>query len=162
MTEKLSHDSRAVANAVLEYAKTKALSLTPMQVIKLVYLCHGWSLALHPSAMVENEPQAWQYGPVYPPVYKAFKHFGSNPVTDRARNKETGDAYEALLDSDQQSLLRDVVDAYGKLGAFQLSNLMHQDGTPWHKSYTASPYSRIPEASMKEHFLRLYNERTNA
>lgn len=161
MTELPRHDARGVANAILDYATTKGLALTPMQVIKLVYLCHGWSLALQSESMVDNQPQAWQYGPVYPHIYKSFKRFGSNPITDRARNKETGFPYEAVLTDDQRKLMHDVVDGYGHLKAFQLSNLMHQSGTPWDISYAAGAYSPISDDLMKSHFEKLYRDRAD-
>ena len=160
MTTPPRHDARGVANAILDYAATKDIALTPMQVIKLVYLCHGWSLALHDGPMIDNQPQAWQYGPVYPHIYKAFKQFGSRPISGRARSRETGFPYEAKLTDDQRKLMHEVVDGYGHLKAFQLSNLTHQVGTPWQISYNAGAYSQISDELMKAHFEKLYDVRS--
>ena len=52
-----------------------------MQVIKLVYIAHGWHLAIYDVPLVDDYVQAWQYGPVIPPLYYAFKRFGSGPIT---------------------------------------------------------------------------------
>src|SRR5437870_2146380 len=41
------HDSRTVANHFLRLAREKGDFLTPMQVLKLVYIAHGWMLGLY-------------------------------------------------------------------------------------------------------------------
>ena len=146
-------DARAVANAILAKATARGQSLTLMQLIKLVYLAHGWSLSILNRPLVKSEVQAWQYGPVYPEVYSAFKRFGSGAITLPAVSKSTGATYEASLDKDDEELLDAVLDAYGELHAFQLSNMLHRPGTPWTKVfYESGPYSVIPNPLIKEHY----------
>ena len=40
------YDSRNVANLLLEWAEDDERAFIPAQVVKLVYLCHGWTLGL--------------------------------------------------------------------------------------------------------------------
>lgn len=154
------YDSRAVANSILHYANETGKKLTPMQLIKLVYVANGWALALLNRPLISEQIQAWQYGPVIPNVYRAFNHFGSAPVTSYATDMFSRLEYTAKLDDDETRLIKSVVDAYGHIHAFQLSNIMHQPGTPWTKTYNESgPYSEIPPELIKEHFLELKSHR---
>jgi uncharacterized phage-associated protein len=154
------YDSRAVANAILHYADETGKRLTPMQLIKLVYLANAWSLALLGHKLINEDVQAWQYGPVIPTVYRAFNRFGSAPVTGFARDPFTDLEYTADLDKDELKVVRAVVDSYGHMHAFQLSAKMHEADTPWSKTYNEKgPYSVISPALIKEHFLELKSQR---
>ena len=55
-------------------------AITPMQLIKLVYIAHGYMLGKHGRPLLDEAVQAWQYGPVVPSVYQAVKSFQSAPV----------------------------------------------------------------------------------
>ncbi len=148
-----AHDARAVANEFLAIAKERGKKLTLMQLIKLVYLAQGWSLALRDRSLVEGNAQAWQYGPVYPEIYSAFKKFGSAPITQPAQSRQSGAVYAEEFDREEFDLLEAVFNAYGDMHAFQLSNMMHKPGTPWTITFDASgPYSEIRDELIKEHF----------
>ena len=55
-------------------------NITPMKLVKLVYIAHGWHLGITNNALIDENPEAWKYGPVIPRVYHTFKKFGKNPV----------------------------------------------------------------------------------
>lgn len=154
------HDARAVANAILAEAKKRGKSLTLMQLIKLVYLSHGWSWALLGRPMVKSSVQAWQYGPVYPEVYSAFKEYGSNPIAGPARARLTGVVYSEVFDQDDMDVIDAVLDGYGDLHAFQLSNMMHRPGTPWSVTFDkGGAYSEIDEREIRQHYEGLRDAR---
>jgi uncharacterized phage-associated protein len=154
------YDACAVANAILHYANDAGKKLTPMQLIKLVYLANAWSLALLNRPLINEDVQAWQYGPVIPTVYRAFNRFGSATITDFARHMFTGTELQADLDADEAKVVHAVVNSYGNMHAFQLSAKMHEPGTPWTKTYNEKgPYSVIPTSLIKEHFIELKSKR---
>lgn len=161
-TQQSGYDSRAVANAVLLKAREmyNGDKLTAMQLIKLVYLVHGWSLALRGNPIVGNRPQAWQFGPVYPHIYKQVKGKGKNPITDVLRGPN-GEVYYPHGISPQEELLIDhVLQSYGKKSAFALSSITHESDTPW--DYTQKNlglYQEIPEDEMMSHFSELVKNR---
>lgn len=147
-----SHDPRAIANKILDIREAQGEPLTVMQLIKLVYMSDGWTMAALDRPLSSEPPQAWQYGPVYPKVYRAFRRFGANPVTDKATLAGTDIAISETFSEDEDRLINAVVKAYGKLSAYQLSNLTHQPNTPWSKAYASGAYSQISAAEMKRHF----------
>ena len=123
------HDSRVVANRFLELAAAANDTLTPMQLLKLVYIAHGWMLGLHGRPLVRDEIQAWQYGPVIPRLYNAIRQYRSNPVEGPvAASRED-------LDADELSIIKQTFEGYGDMSGPALSRLTHAPNTPWHVSY---------------------------
>lgn len=156
-----SHDARAIANVMLDRASERQMPLTLMQLLKLLYFAHGWSLAFHERPLIFNAPQAWQHGPVYPRVYKELSGIGSDVIRKRIVERGTGNVlYPDHLSDGQSQLIDDVLQSYGDRHAFRLSNITHQSGTPW--EYTINNigvYKDIPEDLMRSHFLQLRAER---
>jgi uncharacterized phage-associated protein len=160
LTRDGAHDPRAIANKILEICKADGRSVTLMQLIKLVYLADGWSMALRDAPLSKLPPQAWQYGPVYPTVYKAFKRFGTRPVTEAAADNASGIEIVEEFSTDELALIRQVVDSYGKFHAFRLSEIMHQPGTPWTTTVEKSGnYAEIPIDVIANHFRSLRETR---
>ena len=152
MTRADAHDSRSIANRILGIRMDENKPLTVMQLIKLVYIADGWAVSLLGRPLAKTDPQAWQYGPVYPELYRAFRRFGPNPVTAPATIAGTDVAYAEEFAEDEIDVIRSVVESYGKLSAYQLSDLTHQPGTPWSAAYANGVYSPISIAQIKAHF----------
>jgi len=161
MTEEKSQDARAVANYVLDEAlKRDIIDITPMKLLKLVFLAHGWSYAFGTVPLVSQQPQAWQYGPVYPEIYDAIRKYGSAIVTGRIENEETELPYEANLSAGQIDVIDKVLRTYGKRAAFDLSTITHRKDSPWYKAMNSSGvYSIIPAEIMKAYYQNLARER---
>lgn len=103
----------------------KGMGTTPMHVLKLVYLCHGWMLGRNKRALVYEQVEAWKYGPVIPSVYHTYKCFGGSQIEDAPVNRK----WE--FDGAQRRTIEFVHEVYGDLSAVQLSALTHRPGTPW-------------------------------
>lgn len=159
MNRDSAHDPRAIANKVLDIRAETGEPLSLMQLIKLVYIADGWSLALLGKPLSSEKPQAWQYGPVYRTVYNAFSGIGARPVSSRALVQGTDIPMTEAFDENEDKLLRMVVRGYGKLSAFALSNLTHEKGTPWSKARDRGLYHDIDENEMLSHFNSLKEKR---
>ena len=101
-----------------------------MHVIKLVYLCHGWTLGLKDEPLIAEAVEAWRHGPVVPSTYHTYKAFGGNPITAVPQEQDE-------MCAPQEQLIEAVLDAYKDYSALQLSNITHQPGTPWYETYHA-------------------------
>lgn len=150
----------AVANAVIEEARQQGKTLTIMQLLKLVYIAHGWSLGLLSKPLVSEEPEAWQHGPVFPAIYREFRRFGSQPITGPVSGP-FGSIPHADLSDEQHMIVRSVVQSYGDMHAFALSRMTHQSDTPWNKVYQdgRGASDDIPNAIIAEHYRKLADER---
>ncbi len=148
----MSHDARAVANVMIEKGKKDGNPLTPLQIIKLTYLCQAWMLAMFDREMFRQEIQAWEHGPVIPDVYHSVKRYGAKPVKRRI-----GYVSPENFDNEEMHILNEVYDAYGHWTGFQLSAHTHQPGTPWYETKRKQPLGRsevIPRDVIQEHYVR--------
>ncbi len=153
------YDVLTVADAILKIAKAKGQSLTPMQLMKLVYIAHGWSLGLRNIDLFRNRIEAWQYGPVMPDLYHATKRFGRDPIPLSL----VGDENKIFVSPDDANFLRDVFDKYGHLNGIQLSYLTHQSGTPWDSVYRPGVSQiGIPDDLIRSHYRELGASRRTA
>lgn len=127
-------DSRSIANEFLQLASEEQVGdMTPMKLIKLVYIAHGWHLGLTDGQALINEmTEAWKYGPVVPDVYDEVKHYGSQPVT--VLISQSGKDC-TLNDEAIKPFLKSVWDRYKTCSGIKLSAMTHQPGTPWYTTW---------------------------
>jgi len=150
------YDVLSVADAILRIAKEKGKQLTPMQLVKLTYIAHGWSLALRGRDLFRNRIEAWKYGPVIPDLYQATKQYGRNPMPLEL----IGGADDFPVNADDKQFLEEIFEAYGNLDGIKLSYLTHQAGTPWTEAYVPGLNAEITDERITEHYRSLLSERT--
>jgi uncharacterized phage-associated protein len=155
----------AVANYFLGKSFETGEPVTPMKLVKLVYLAHGWHLGLTGQPLLAEPVQAWQYGPVVKSVYHEFKKFGGEPITDMAAfsNGFGQPHYYQVTNADEVPFLEHVWDVYRNYNALQLSALTHQPGTPWEQVWNerggnGQKQLIIPNELIRRH----YEEKINA
>lgn len=145
------YDAATIANRFIELARAQGRRLTPMQLIKLSYIAHGFSLAIHKRPLLDETVEAWRYGPVVPSLYRRLKKFGSNAVTEPVPPPMFG-GREELADEDRQ-LLDLVYEKYGRFSGVQLSHLTHKPGTPWAEAYVPGEYGLdIDDSVIRTHY----------
>ena len=140
------YDARQIANWFVTRAQRDGKPLSIMSLLKLTYIAHGWHLEMHGTPLFVNRIEAWQYGPVIPDVYNAFRRQGidvNKPVQAPQWNVKQED----------ESLLEDVYRIYGALSPFQLSDLTHVPGGPWDiATKTGGNYAPIPNDLIRQHY----------
>lgn len=151
------NDVLTVADALLKIAKRHGKGLTPMQLMKLTYLAHGWSLAIRSRGLFRNKIEAWQYGPIIPDLYHATRSHGLNPIPLEIINEN--DIHQIQVSDDDRSFLSSVFDKYGHLDGVSLSYLTSQSGSPWDQIYRlGAPDIVIPDDLISQH----YSERAHS
>lgn len=148
-------DSKIVANNFLQLARNNNDSLTPMQVLKLVYIAHGWMLGLYGRPLIRDEVQAWQYGPVIPNLYNALRDYRGQSVT-----KDIPYVGSEGMDPQQENIVKQIYDIYGQKTGAALSRLTHAQGTPWDLTYEPGVFGcTIPTDIIEDHYSRLAEKR---
>lgn len=148
------HDARSVADELLRQAKDMGKDLTPLQVVKLVYLCQGWMLAIYDRPMFRQNVEAWKYGPVIRDVYDSVKYFGNDPVT-----YVLNAPYEKFEEEEKDVMARVLV-TYGHRHGLELSRLTHLPGSPWHQTYKNYMKGQIiPLEVIKDFYREKYAQR---
>lgn len=127
------HSALSIANYLLSMARTYSECLTPMQLIKLVYLCHGWTLGLLKHPLIVEDVEAWKYGPVIRDLYHSLKQYKNNPISGPLCEVDT----DVGLRGEEEALVQAVYKRYGHLSGPQLSALTHKKGSPWEKTWEA-------------------------
>lgn len=148
--------TKAVFNYFFMKAEEENLLLTSMKAIKLVYIAHGYHLAINDAPLIDDEVQAWKFGAVIPSLYQELKIYGKHPIKapilKDSANVDQLDLYmytkniikEMIRENDivseefsdkQIELLDSVWDAYKSRTAFELSESIHKPGTPWFKMW---------------------------
>ena len=122
--------SLAVANFFVGKSLSTGKELTPMKVVKLVYISHGWYLALKKEPLLSEAVEAWKYGPVVRNVYDSFKKFGNSRITEFAFDLDIM-TYPKISNENTNAFLNKIWDVYGHFTGIQLSALTHQENTPW-------------------------------
>lgn len=147
------HDSRFVANRFLELADRANDTLSPMQLLKLVYIAHGWMLGLHGRPLIRDEVHAWQYGPVIPRLYNVTRKFKSQPVQGPLP------AAAEELTADESAVVDRVYALYGNLTGPALSRITHAVGTPWEVTYRPGEFGMvISNDIIEDHYRKLSRE----
>ena len=145
----MSHDARAVANAMIMKGVEDGKPLTPLQIIKLTYLCQAWMLAMYGRPIFRQKVKAWQHGPVISQVYHSVKHYGKNPVHTTLNVKP------AIFSQKERHIIDEVYRVYGNFSGLQLSSLTHVDGSPWDqvtREYSFRNNQEISHSLMEQYY----------
>lgn len=144
----MKYNPVTVANYFIQ-EKGKLGKLTPMKLIKLTYLAYSWYLALNNGnqTLINEKPQAWDYGPVFPSLYDSLKRFGRTEI-DSILPYEN----EEVIESVDAEFLNKIWSLYGKYNGVQLSAMTHSEGTPWRKVYKRGCNSIIPDDDILAHY----------
>lgn len=146
------NSSVIVANRFLDLAKAKGDQLTPMQLLKLVYIAHGWMLGLYGRPLINDKIEAWQYGPVIPALYQHVRKYKGAAVTKNINALFENDD----LDEQEADIISQVYNAYGQKTAMHLSRITHARGTPWELVYEPGSFGmNIPTDIIEDHYKKL-------
>ncbi len=149
---------KTVANSFLQADfRDGVATISPMKMQKLVYVAHGWNLAINDEPLIAESFEAWPYGPVEEDLYHIFKQYRNNPITDYAKSW-AGSEEKAFVVSRKNTAFYEIFDRvkqkYGHFTALQLSALTHQPGTPWSLT-RANGLPVIPNDMIRDHFREL-------
>lgn len=154
----MSRSPQAIANYFLDRADAEGVQITPLKLVKMVYIAYGWFLALTNERPFNEPIEAWQHGPVVPSIYHEFKKFGRQPISQRATDFDL-DTLEGFVpridDSDKVAnlILDKVWAAYRNFSAWALRNKTHEVGTPWSKVYRPDKHGvPLRDNDIREHY----------
>jgi uncharacterized phage-associated protein len=125
-------DPRAVCNLMLDEAGGP---ITNLALQKLLYFAHGLYRIETGSPLITGYFEAWQFGPVHPTAYNAFKRAGNKPISFRAerQNPLTGETLPIPEPTDPtiKERIRRVMALYAGMTPGQLVEISHAVGAPW-------------------------------
>lgn len=170
-TPRNGYPSLAVANHLLEMAAAENRELTFPKLQALMYLAHGWHLALTGRPLVNEAFHAWKYswfkGPLLASMYVEFGKYGpKSPISKKVPGVSLGEASERGY---AKRILARIWKLYGERDGMLLVALTRADDTPWdviaRNSNARLDYLRISNDSIKSYFaprLSMRSERAQA
>lgn len=130
------YDPRTIANMIVAEGRQMGRPVTNLALQKLLYFAHALFLVERKQPLVSGYFEAWQYGPVHPTVYQAFKGAGDQPITFQATatNALTGERTPLPTPDDPEIIqhIRRVMTSYGRLTPGRLVDISHAKDAPWH------------------------------
>ena len=168
----MAYSAKTIANYFIVRAQQDGQSLTPMKLTKLIYVAHGWSLALNNRPLINEPVQAWKFGPVIESVYQEFKHYGNDAIDclaiDFDVDSRTGEIVTkphqlTAGDEETHALLNRVWEVYRNYTGIQLSNWTHLPGSPWYQAWFEEGGFRelhhlISDEIIRDYFAKLGTE----
>lgn len=147
----MTQNAIAVANFFINKGISERNLLSPMKVQKLVYIAHGWHLAITDEDLISDEIGAWPFGPVIGSIYKKFAKYSRKSIDQLAQ--EGGQDLElSCCNEDTLEILNKIWEQYKIFSASALSNMTHKDGSPWSKSYEEGKSNTIDNDLIKNYY----------
>lgn len=146
----MEYSSVLIARYIVAMAQDKGLPINMTKVQKLLYIAYGIYLAIKDERLIDEHPQAWPSGPVFPSTRN--KLLKENFYDIRIDNPEFA---ELRINAELNSLLNLVFNNFGDWTASELSQWSHTDGSPWEKTVNQEDFSwgnRISDEDIKSYF----------
>ena len=155
----------SVTNTLLHraYAAKDDADLSPLRVQALLYLLHGWYMAIVGSPLLPTSFVAGKYGPILPELASELEAYGGNPVDEYIHEFDTSTyslkpffVNEAAFPQFRE-ILEQVWSVYRPLTTVQLRGLSNDADSPWAKTEPGKP---IPNALIRDNFLERARQST--
>lgn len=155
-----AYPAAAIANAFLSRAFRDRRHVDPMKIQKLCYLAYGYALVDLDTPIINEEFEAWQFGPVLPSLYHECKAYRWNAITEYLKdyNHQT-ESFEPVpypKEDEINEIIDFVWSNFGEEEATALSDWTHVKGGPWDKvtegGTTLIRNKNIPDKLIKEYF----------
>lgn len=154
------YSALVIASKFIDLGIEKGYPVTPMKLQKMVYFAHGLNLLNYNKKLINDNIQAWDYGPVIPTIYHTLKEFGNTEIVENPIRVgitfKSGFIRQDILDDDSESTINLVFELTKNMSAVQLSNWSHAEGSPWQQVYYSNNKSKnIDDETIKNYFLRV-------
>lgn len=168
----MKESALSAANYFIDLSTNDGKDLKPLKLMKLVYIAHGFMLALADRSFLNprfDRVEAWKYGPVIPSVYHSFKQYGNSPIREKTivfKNENPIDGQASidtpvLHDEDAKRVCDFVWRRYKVFSDNELVSVLHGSGTPWARVYEEGKNNIIPDGLTQLYYRALCRMLTN-
>jgi len=138
-----------VAYLFLRWAYKDGEIVSNLKMQKLLYYAQAWHLVFFNKALIQEEIEAWELGPVIPEAYHEFKSFGNDSLEYELDGTE-----EDTFSDTKLKYLKDCYNAFIRYTPHALVNMTHNE-KPWRDAFRKGPSTIISRISMKEYYSKL-------
>jgi uncharacterized phage-associated protein len=154
------YKSEVVAHYIAAYANSRKIYINITKIQKLLYIAYGMCLAIYDKRLVNEHPQAWPYGPVFPTTRN--KLLKVEVLSDIDINDPA--LAEIIRDKETNSLMEVIFSTFGKRTASFLSEWSHKPGSPWDQTCNLPDFrwgNIIPDAFIQPYFKSILTKRND-
>lgn len=150
----MPYSASAIAHALVLKAIEEGNYVTQMKLQKMVYFAHGYHLAKYGKPLINEDFEAWKFGPVVPAIYESYKLYGSDYIIDPGLVRNS--AKPLVLSESAADAINYTWAVTKNLTASQLSNWSHLENSPWAAVYDPTNNSTvIQNETIKNYFQNL-------
>lgn len=132
----LPYSASSIANFFIQKSiDDDCKDLTIIKLLKLIYIAHGWSLALFSRPLISESIQAWKYGPVIESTYYRFREFADQPIDLYYCLNEDVERNPLPDDQGTRELLNTIWRIYKNTTGIQLANWTHAKEGAWYEAW---------------------------
>ena len=150
INDTFKYRSIELAKYIIAYANKNMYAINMTKLQKLLYIVYGTSLAIYNERIIDEHPQAWPYGPVFPTTRnKLLKEVFEEITFDDA------DVVRIKDDTRTKQIVAAVFRAFGRYNAGTLSAWSHQPNSPWERTTLKDGFKwgdRIDDESIRVYF----------
>lgn len=159
----MKESALSVANYFVQKSLDENKDLKPLKLMKLVYIAHGFMLAITEKSILNkafDKVEAWRLGPVIPSVYHSFKIYRDTPIkAPTVVVKSTNDGFSFETPELNDDIARKVCDIvwkrYDGFNDSEMVSMLHQPGTPWAMCYIKNENMPIPDELTRIYYRKL-------
>lgn len=152
----MPYPASLIAYAFVKKGIEAGKPVTQMKLQKMVYFAHGYHMAKGYGPLIDEDFEAWQFGPVVPVIYSEYKRAGRDPIRT---TDEQNDAKLRELSPQAWESINYTWEATKNLSAMTLSNWTHKKGSPWDVAYMPNYWSVPMDNSVIESYFREFFEK---
>jgi len=149
----IPYKSTLLAKYITAYFNDKGADVNITKIQKLTYITYGSFLAIFDQRIINEHPQAWPYGPVFPTTRNYLLKVDLNAISLKDE-----DIQEISSDREVVSLIDMVYKTFGSWSAASLSDWSHKEGSPWEKTVSSKSFrwgDTINDVYIKSYFKKI-------
>lgn len=122
------YSAKQIADFVIDYCVKKNYQCSNLRLQKILYFIQAYFLRIKGEPCFCDDIEAWDFGPVVPPVYREYMHYGGAEIF--AYDKPT----IQFLNEKDKTIVEHVIELLAPYSNTQLVK-MTQHQSPWLKNY---------------------------
>jgi len=159
MKQSGKYNSVLMARLIAAYANDKGFSINMTKIQKLLYVAYGLFLAVEEERLVDEHPQAWPYGPVFPTTRNKLLKENIHAISMEEA------CFDCIKrDKDIMELLTLVFRSFGNWSASELTSWSHKADSPWEHTVNVQGFKwgdQMSDVDIKNFFTNIIYETEN-
>lgn len=135
-----------VAEYVIRYCKQHRYFVSNLKLQKILYFIQANFLVELQKSCFCEEIEAWDFGPVIPEVYKAYRMFGNASIP----YLEKSEIFQSISEKDKK-YMDEIIEKCSEYSTSELVAITHRQ-TPWMEAYQKYYHNIISKEAIRDYF----------